>query len=137
MHARSILGLISSSYPTFLCETINKKKTFLNMSTENSKDHCEQDQDDNEYIENVKDHSEQHDNEYIENSKSELFDWKNASLPYSSTYLDLFLPELNLRKQPELLNPCLDLRSELVRNIDRSIRKDNKEISWKINYHSL
>ena len=103
------------------------------MSTENSKDHSEQD--DNEYIENFKDHNEQ--DEYIENSKSELFDWENSSLPYSSTYLDLFLPELNLRKQPELLNPSLDLRSELVRNIDRSIRKDNKEISWKINYHSL
>ena len=100
------------------------------MSTENSKDHSEQD--DKEYIENFKDYSED-----IENSKSELFDWKNASLPYSSKYLDLFLPELNLRKQPELLNPCLDLRSELVRNIDRSIRKDNEEISWKINYHSL
>ena len=100
------------------------------MSTESSKDHSEQD--DNEYIENFEDHS-----EYLENSKSELFDWKNASLPYFSKYLDLFLPELNLRKQPELLNPCLDLRSELVRNIERSIRKDNKEISWKINYHSM
>ena len=108
------------------------------MSTENSKDHSVQDDNEsvcNEYIENFKDHSEQ--DEYIENSKSELFDWKNASLPYFSTYLDLFLPELSLRKQPELLNPCLDLRSELVRNIDRSIRKDNEEISWKINYHSL
>ena len=103
------------------------------MSTENSKDHSEQDN--NEYIENFKDHSEQ--DEYIENSKSELFDWKNASLPYSSKYLDLFLPELNLRKRPELLDPCLDLRSELVRSIDRSIRKDNEEISWKINYHSM
>ena len=85
--------------------------------------------------ENDKDHSEE--NEFIEDFKSELFDWKNTSLPYSSTYLELFLPELNLRKQQELLDPCLDLRNQLVRNIDSSIRKDNQEISWKINYHSL
>ena len=72
--------------------------------------------------------------EYDENFKSELFSWENSSLPYSSTYLDLFLPDLNLRKQPELINQCLDLRAFLVKDIDRSVIRDNQEISWKTNY---
>ena len=80
------------------------------------------------------DNQENFESEYDENFKSELFSWENSSLPYSSTYLDLFLPDLNLRKQPELINQCLDLRAFLVRDIDKFVVRDNQEISWKTNY---